>query len=172
MVGAMTEGAISRLSSQHHSRDPAGFDRAISNMVLEVVLSQGLSRTAIRFFVVLANKSNRRTGSCYPGINTLASELCVTPQAVRKACRQLEEAGFIQVEHNASKLRTNVFRINFRKLSKPISKSSNMEQIEEPAPPVSGPLFIGVFGETPVAGVSAEDLDLLEFASEWETSHG
>jgi DNA-binding MarR family transcriptional regulator len=134
-------------------------------MILELVVSPGLPRTAIRLFVVLAHMMNRRTGSCYPGINSLAEELGVTPQAVRRACRELENAGFIHVEHNASTLRTNLYFINAAIPA--ATKSGDKTGITRGKPETtgSGSLSKGVFGETAVSGLTADDQELLNHAA-------
>lgn len=132
-------------------------------MILELVVSPGLPRTAIRLFVVLAYMMNRRTGSCYPGINSLAEEeLGVTPQAVRRACRELENAGFIHVEHNASILRTNLFFINAGIQASTKSGDESGIARRKPETTVSGSLSKGVFGETAVSGLTADDQELLD----------
>ncbi|WP_375589187.1 helix-turn-helix domain-containing protein [Hoeflea alexandrii] len=147
-----------------HGLDPGGFDQTISRMILELILRPGLPRTAIRLFVVLAYMMNRRTGSCYPGINSLAEELGVTPQAVRRACRELENAGFIHVEHNASILRTNLFFINAGIQASTKSGDESGIARRKPETTVSGSLSKGVFGEAAVSGLTADDQELLDHA--------
>lgn len=161
----MSRGATRGLNILQHGRDPGGFDQTISRMILELVLNPGLPRTAIRLFVVLAYMMNRRTGSCYPGVNSLAQELGVTPQVVRRACRELENAGFIHVEHNASTLRTNLFFINAgiqasTRVGTEIGITRGKSETDG-----SGSLSKGVFGETAVSGLTADDQELLDHAA-------
>lgn len=161
----MIKGATRGLNVLQHGRDPGGFDQTISRVILELVLRPGLQRTAIRLFVVLAHMMNRRSGSCYPGINSLAEELGVTPQAVRRACRELENAGFIHVEHNASTLRTNLYFINTGIQASTRSGTETGITRGKPETTGSGSLSKGVFGETAVSGLTADDQELLDHAA-------
>lgn len=161
----MSKGATRRLNILQHRQNLGGFDRTTSSMILELVLSPDLPGTAIRLFVVLAHMMNRRTGACYPGINFLAEELGVTPQAVRRACRGLEKAGFIHVEHNASVLRTNLYFINFRIPVATRCGHATGCACGKPETNGSGSPFKGVFGETTVSGLTADDHELLDHAA-------
>ena len=161
----MNRCATRELSIRQHELDLGGFERTISRMLLELVYSPGLPRTALRLFVVLAHVMNRRTGCCYPGINFLAIERGVTPQAVRKACRDLEAAGFIHVEQNASPRRTNLFFINSGIQAATRSGDKTGIACGRPETTGSGFLSKGIFGETAVSGLTANDQRLLDHAA-------
>lgn len=160
------------LNASQFLGNPTAFDHALWKFIAELARKPDLSKTALRLYVVLAERTNRKTGYCYPGVHTLANELTVSPQAVRKACRELECAGFIHVERNASNFRTNVYVLDFRMLQSNDSEDKNMVPFAEPATPVSGPLSKEIFGETTVSGLGSDEQELLDFASERKFSHG
>ena len=38
-------------------------------------------------------------GSCWPGVKTIARDLCLSPRTVQRALNDLERAGYIQRQH-------------------------------------------------------------------------
>lgn len=150
----------------------SAFNAAVLELMNELVWTPKLAVTSIRLYVVLARRANRKTGCCYPGIETLARELGTSAQAVRKACRQLERSGFILIEQNASKYRTNVFYLDFRKLSASDAQRIATTNVPTSETRVSGSLTKEKFGETESAGLSAEDRELLQYAAMRRWSHG
>jgi DNA-binding transcriptional regulator YhcF (GntR family) len=156
---------LGQLNLSRFLGDAVRFDSAVMNCIGKLVRDPGLSRTAIRLYVVLAGKINRKAGSCYPGVNSLADELGVSAQAIRKACRELEAAGFIHIDQNASVYRTNVFYLDFRELSSEKNAAENEAYVYRPETMGSGSLDTGIFGETAVSGLKPEDRELLEFAA-------
>lgn len=147
------------------------FDAMILSLIGRVAVAPNLSRTSIRLFIVLAEKLNRKTGFCYPGVHSLATELGVSPQAIRKACRELEKTGFIHVEQNASTYRTNLFFLDFRKQGATKSQHSDVATPIHSETGVSGSLISGIFGETAVADLNTEDRALLDFAAKRSWAH-
>ena len=156
---------LDRLNLRPFLNDQVEFDRAVLICIAKLVRVPGVFRTAIRLYVVLAEKANRRTGCCYPGVNSLADELGVSPQAIRKSCRELELAGFIHVDHNASTYRTNVYYLDFTEVPAAQRVSETEAFARRPETRRSGSLDIGLFGETPVSGLNPDDRELLEFAA-------
>lgn len=152
--------------------DASAFDAMTLKLIGSVAINPSLSRTSIRLFIVLGGKLNRKKGFCYPGVPTLAKELGVSPQAIRKACRELERAGFIHVEQNASTCRTNLFYLDFRQLDATKSRHKDVPNFAQREPMVSGPLIGGIFGETAVSDLDCENRALLDFAANRSWSHG
>ncbi|MEX3007204.1 helix-turn-helix domain-containing protein [Hoeflea sp. TYP-13] len=151
----------------------AEFNAVVLEMIVRALKTPKLCNTAYRLLPVLASMMNCRTGHCYPGVSKLASELGVSPQAIRKACRDLEEAGLIHVDLNSSSFNTNSYYLDFRKLEKRGPSFQESQSISQaPVTGVSPDLIKEVFGETNVALLCDDDIDALHFAEERSRSRG
>lgn len=150
----------------------AEFNAVVLEMIVRAAKTAGMCGTAYRLFPVLASMMNSRTGHCYPGVEGLATHLGVTPQAIRKARRDLERTGFIHVDLNSSSFKTNSYYVDFRPLERRASTAqSDRAASHDPETGISPSLLREVFGETDVARLQPEDLEALAFAVERSQSH-
>lgn len=144
--------------------DEAALHSACLHIMIKAAETPGLRPTAYRLVAIIASMTNAKTGDCYPAVSTLADRLRLSEQAIRKAMRELENAGLVSVSYNAGRNNTNIYRLAF-------PDCSASEFCRDPEPDVSPSHIGGLFGETDVSGLSAEDRELLEFAAKRSWSH-
>ena len=66
--------------------------------------------------LVLANRVNQETGQCFPSLNTIARETCLTQRGVQKIIKSLEQKNLITVERSKQangKNAPNQYALNF-----------------------------------------------------------
>ena len=64
----------------------------------EIMRNEDLTSSDKIVYVAICNLANNKTGICYAKQSTIAKNASVTVPTVRKAVKNLEEAGFISVE--------------------------------------------------------------------------
>lgn len=102
-------------------------------VILPVWLLTTVSTRAVQVYAVMAARADNDSGLCYPTVTTIATDAGCSVDAVRRAHRELEEAGALVIYPNqgpgAEGMRPNRYRIQGR--TNPPSKSASTD----PLPP-------------------------------------
>jgi|GEM_PF-2981389 len=68
-----------------------------------VLARRDLSKTELRVYGILAARQNSKTGHCYPARQTIADDLGIHIENVKKALKSLRDKGLISWDHRADK---------------------------------------------------------------------
>lgn len=91
--------------------------------------------------IVLADSADDETGACYPGTARIAQRANISERQVRRVLRDLEAAGDIRTQFQASHLGTNIYHLNPRLLAQsgednlsPWGRTNHAETMQEMSP--------------------------------------
>jgi hypothetical protein len=80
---------------------------------LDAVLNNSQARLGDRLvLLVLADSADNDTGSCYPGIPTIARKAGMSERAVQYSIKRLEELGELTVTRQSTKFGTNTYALS------------------------------------------------------------
>lgn len=113
---------------------------AVNNWPAAVIRNSQQTGTVYFTLYVMAMQADWDTGTCYPGIKSLARATRTSERTVKRAIRELTEAGEIEVRRNASPYSTNLYTINPALLveaaPEPIGQSVTPPDVPNEAPPM------------------------------------
>lgn len=84
----------------------------MSNALLTAVFDLHLSSIYERMVLVrLADRTNDKTGTCWPSVASLADDCCCSVRKVQGVLKELEKRGLIEVERNAGPKGCSLYRL-------------------------------------------------------------
>lgn len=103
--------------------------------------------------LLLADRANDDTSTCWPSIALLAAEACMSERQVRRHIEEMAAGGLIAVEQRRDDRRRNLYRLLIASADRAIMIPDHMSSI--PNPPSTNPAACGEMADT-MSAISGE----------------
>ncbi len=116
----------------------------------------------------LADRTNDKTGVCWPSVGSLARDVCCSTRKVQGVLKELVRHGLVQVERNKGPKGCNIYRLTLSpapgappQVVHPCTLGTNALQVKAPTPARSAPEPKRKQKDTPHRETSQQCDDLL-----------